>query len=40
MTTFLAFLYVTMAIICITGITLTISEIHSIWLKYKSNKED
>ena len=38
MTTFLAFLYVTMAIICITGITLTISEIQTIRLKYKRSK--
>ena len=38
MTTFLAFVYVTMTILCVTGITLTVSEIQTIWLKYKRSK--
>jgi len=40
MTLLTAAIYITMTLVCIMAITLTISEIQSIWLKYKRNKGD
>ena len=38
MTLLTAAIYVTMVLVCIMAITLTISEIQTIWLKYKRSK--